>query len=165
MAVLAAPFSAYVGLQSADTGQEITRITYGNYARVLAEFDLCADGVTIANAAAIQWPIAGSDWGAVNAALLWTGSTLAQPGQLLSTVPTTAIVDIEQYSRARVAPAGISGVIIVAPRPYGIGSYGTGRYGTGNVLSGSAVLALTFDTGQHVCEVGTWAPGPIQVAA
>jgi hypothetical protein len=165
MAVLSAPFDCFVGLRDADTGEELTRITFGAYTRVPGHFAFTADGITIANSAAIVWPIAASDWGGIDAALLWTGPTLAEPGDLLATVPATQLVDTPMYARIRIPPAGISGLIVTVPRPYGIGTYGTGRYGTNNTLDGTAVLELTFDTSGHVCAPGTWAPGPFAAVA
>jgi hypothetical protein len=148
-----------VGLQDADTGEEATRITWGNYARVLATFDYCVDGVTIANVAALQWPVAAADWGDVDAVLLWSGPTLANPGNLLGSL-ACAVLSVPMYARARIPPAGIAVLDTTVPRPYGVGLYGTENYGTWNTMAGGsgvlALLELTFGTPAHVCQPGTW---------
>jgi len=168
------PFIAYVALVVA--GNEVT----GNgYVREPALFTYCADGETIANAATIVWPKATGNWGAIDEVEIWDDPTA---GNLLGTFTVEGgSVVVAMYARARIPAAGIAGVRIPAPRPYGTLTYGIGRYATlGNVvgigsgagspygvgpygvgpyaaLTKGALLELTFDTSQHVCGAGTWA--------
>jgi hypothetical protein len=104
-------------------------------------------------------------------------------------MPTMAPVDVAQYAIARIPPAGIQMVRQPAPRTFGTGTFGIGRYGTTSTFYpiGSGVgspygvgpygvgpyetltlgilLEITFDSSQHECAPGIWAPGPFKWAA
>jgi hypothetical protein len=181
---LTIPLDAWVGLVAVGSATEVAG---NNYTRQPVHLEYCADGVTVANLAAVQWqqakPLA---WGAIDLVDIWDSQT---GGTLLATLETDMIVTVSQYAIPRIPPAGIAMVRMPGPRPFGTGTFGTLRYGTANVLYpiGSDVgspygvgpygvgpyetlpvgvpLEITFDTSQHVCEPGTWAPGPFRYAA
>jgi hypothetical protein len=184
MAVQPVPFDAFVALLSATTGVEITG---GNYAREPASFEYTADGITIANLAAIQWDIAALDWGTIGSVELWDAVT---GGNLLTTaLPTAIALDVTQYAIARIPPAGIQMVARGAPRTFGTGPWGVDRFMTTSVIVpvGSGIgspyslggygvgpyetlpfgvaLQITFNP-VALCSHGTWAPvGPFGLAA
>jgi hypothetical protein len=171
MAAIATPFGCFVGLVSADTGTEVTMVSFGNYRRQPATMVLCADGVTIANLAAVEWQVAKRDWGPIDQVQLWDSpfGTADTAVMFAGTFPTATVVDAAQYTILRIPPAGIAGIqAATPPRPYGTGAYGIGPYSTnrGLLLSGDGVLLeITFDRSGHVCEPGEWSPGPFQRAA
>lgn len=157
MAALTIPLSCWVSLFDAVTGNEVTRSTYGGYARVPATLVYCADGVSFANPVAIQWNQALRSWGTISAVMLFDAET---GGNELSTpLPTAGLVTIPQYSRPRIPPAGILGTFGSQPRPFGVGPYGTDRYGTWQrvVATAGVPLLLTFAP-EHVCGAGAWQP-------
>ena len=161
-AVITVPFDAWFGLVADGSDTEVAG---HGYTRQPAHFVYTADGVTIANTAAIQWQKATRDWGGIDLVDIWDSET---GGTLLGTLSTATAVDVFQYAIARISPAGISVAIQTSGRPYGTGTYGTLRYATYDHLvpTGSGVvLEITFDTSTHSCSTGVWAPGPFKVAA
>jgi hypothetical protein len=144
------------------TGVEVT---VAGYARVPVTFDRCVDGVTMANATTIQWPLATADWGTVAEIQLWNTPT---GGDLLSNVPTVEPVNVVMYSRPRIQAAGLAVRNQVGSRPYGTDGYGTAGYGATGGLDAfqPAVLDLTFGQPSHSCETNAWTtPGPFALAA
>jgi hypothetical protein len=184
MTVVSIPFDGWAGLVAVGSDTELA----GNgYTRQPAHFEYCADGVTIANLAAIQWDKATLDWGDIDLVDIWDSAT---GGNLLGSMTTAVIIDVFQYAIARIPPAGIAGVRVPALRTFGTGTFGVGRYataegiqaaGTGvptaygvpapygigpyGTTSRGVLLEITFDTSQHVCEPGIWSPGPFKWAA
>jgi hypothetical protein len=177
MAALSFPLACWLGLEDADTGIEITHLSY---ARQPATLVYCGDGVTIANLAAAQFPAAGEDWGSVEAVEVWDAPI---GGTLLVALFTVEVVAVPQYAIARIPPAGVQIVQVPALRGFGTGRFGTGGFASGTGLwpAGSAVpnafgvgpygvgpygahpqlavVEVAFDTSVQVCAPGTWAPG------
>jgi hypothetical protein len=177
MAALTFPLACWLGLLDIDSGGEITQ---PSYARQPVTLVYCADGVTIANPAAVQWPIAHEDWGSVDAVEVWDAPVA---GTLLVSLFTSDIEPVPQYAIARIPPAGVQMVQVAFQRGFGTGGFGTGGFGSGSGLSPVAsgiptpygvgpygvgpygtdvqgvTVEVTFDTAAHVCAPGAWTPG------
>jgi hypothetical protein len=128
MAALSFPLTCWLGLLDVGT---INEITQPSYARQPATLAYCADGVTIANLAAVQWRAAGEDWGNVDAVDVWDAPTA---GTLLVSLLTTEVLAVPKYAIARIPPAGLQMVQIPALRGFGTGRFGTGGFATGTGL-------------------------------
>ena len=157
-------FTCFVGL--AIKGAEVT---VSGYARQPVSLVYCDDGETLANLTSVQWPHALASWGVIDGVLL-EGALV--DGQLLASVPVATPVLIDQYDIARIPAAGVlvinSGIPPAAlHRPYGTLGFGTNAFGPYLTLNGiSAIVERAFDQQDvHVCEPGTWAPGPFAQAA
>jgi hypothetical protein len=151
------PLKCFVGLTVA--GGEITVVGYARQSVTLA---YCADGVTIANTAAVSWPHATARWGVIDGAPLFDAVTSGT--ELGSPVATGRQLAVEQYDTVNISPSGIVVADVLAPRGYGAGGFGTFGYGTYRILTGTVALNRGFDQ-QHVCASGAWAPGPFSRAA
>lgn len=177
---ITAPYAGFVGLAVGGT-----EVTGGSYVREPVNLVISADGTTIANDATIEWPIATADWGTVDHVQIWDQVT---GGTQQVIVPTHIPVEVAMYDIARISDAGIPLIIIpTPPRPYSMGAFGIGPFSTNRNLAPSTldepsafgvsgfgvgaygiapigvVLTVTFDTSTHVCEPGTWAPGPFGI--
>jgi hypothetical protein len=174
---ITAPYAGFVGL--AVGGAEVSG---GSYVREPVNLVTSADGVTLANDATIEWPIATADWGIIDHVQIWDAATA---GTSLVTLSTHVPLAIAQYAIARIPDAGMTLEILqTPPRKYSLGPYsfgpfstnrnlapttvgapsawGVGPYGTNafGIAPAGVLLELTFDTSTHVCEPGTWLPGP-----
>jgi hypothetical protein len=154
------PLACWMALQIGGT-----EIVGHGYARQPVTMDVAEDGVTIANTATVQFPMATANWGILDTVTLWDSAT---GGNLLGTGAAATPLLIQMYDRARVPAAGFDATQVSTPIGFGVGPFGIGHYATTRDLQVGAdgvVLERTFDTSQHVCEPGTWAPGPFSVAA
>jgi hypothetical protein len=163
--VLSIPFDAFVGLVLANTG---TEVTFPGYAREAATFAWCADGVTIANTLTLEWDKAQAEWGGVSSVQVWDSP--AGGGVMFgATFPTSDPGPVHQYAIPRIQAGALAMQEAWLPvRGYGTGPFGTGHYVTGltlRLVSAGVPLEITFDSSTHVCEPGTWAPGPFKAAA
>jgi hypothetical protein len=155
------------------------------YARQPVTYQLTADGYSASSATTVQWPEAVTNpWGRIDTVTLWDS---AVGGNQIGTGLAITPVYIDLYDRARVQAGGFTVVPISHPfgfglggfglnryatvqdlepigsgigSPYGVGPYGVGPYAA---LEQGVMLERTFDTAQHVCQPGTWAPGPFAV--
>jgi hypothetical protein len=176
------PFDCFMALIVA--GTEVSGV---GYVRRPATFvDIC-DGVIAANAASVQWPACGSDWGAIDTVNLYDAPT---GGNLLCTEQATSAVRGNMYDELRVSASGYQ--VYSAPAPLGFGTFtwGTGRYATfHNLVPPGSGLGSPYDVGGYgvgpyettnatvlllrtfgtvaLCgnTPGVWAPGPFDVVA
>src|SRR5215472_13136475 len=126
------PLTCWIGLAvgSAEVSSEIGGTSY---ARQPAVFAYEADPTIAANTAAVQFPVASHDWGTVTVAQIWNaaiGGT--QLGALLTVTP----VQVNQYDRLRIPPAGYQISVVRVPSGFGTGMFGVGRYNTRQWLDG-----------------------------
>lgn len=170
MPTLTFPLDCFAGLAS--DGAEVTA---PGYTRGVMRLAVTADGVTITNTAAIQWPFARADWGRIDTVQVWDVF-----GVMLMSMPVLDPVRVDQYNIARIPAASVVVTYGVVPRPYGRGAFGAsgfGRttgplrnFGTGNWgtwafgvgpmwVGVSAVVTKAFRD-LHVCAPGAWAPPP-----
>lgn len=180
MAALTFPLNCFVGLAVAGV-----EVTVAGYVRQPATIVVCADGVTYANTASQQWQHATQSWGTIDTVQLWDAPS---GGNLLASLPPQTPVLFNQYDIARIPACGLSMTWAKANRPFGTGKFGTFSYGrTATLVAGGWVpiafgtglygvglyggyaigvlLERAFDQQTHICEPGTWAPGPFSLAA
>ena len=181
------PWSGWLGLGVGVDGTEIAS-GVGGYARMPVTFDWTADGITVANEETVEWPIATADWGHVTSVLIYDAPT---GGVWCGEATTTISLSVTMYQRARLQAGAFWAQFGATPTAFGTWTWGVGRYGARTFLfptgipgigvpyntggygfgpyqmpeSGTALLEVTFDTSQHVCEPGTWAPAPYSLAA
>ncbi len=157
------PFDCFMALQVA--GVEVSGV---GYVRRPAHFEDIGDGVTAANAASVQWPACGSDWGFVDTVDLY--DALAG-GNVICTGLALSVVRGRLYDVLRVSAGGYEvintadGLLATSGSstgtPYDAGPYGAGPY---EMVPLSVLLFRTFDS-VALCgnQPGVWAPGPFDV--
>lgn len=158
MAILTFPLSCFVGLAVG-----ANEVTVAGYARQPVTLEYTANAVNIGNLASLQWQHATQSWGTIDTAQFWDVVT---GGNLLGTVSVATPLLIAQYDIARVPASGIDVTYDKVARPYGTGTFGTFGFGTTRVFNSAGVLLeRAFDQQTHICEPGTWSPGPFSLAA
>ena len=155
--ILHFPLPCFVGLAVG-----ANEVAVAGYVRQPTVLTVRADGVTYANPVSLQWQHATQGWGVIDTVQLWDA---AAGGNLLGSVPVGAPVTINQYDIARIPASGLAVTYDTINRPYGTGTFGTFAYGTQRVFNPVAVLLERAFDQQHVCEPGTWSPGPFALAA
>ena len=158
------PFNCFMALIVA--GSEVSGV---GYVRRPATFAETAEAGFAANAASVQWPACGSDWGLIDTVNLYDALS---GGNLLCTGAATSVVRGNMYDELRVSAGGYAvaltpyGLMMAGGgigSPYDVGGYGVGPYET---LSLTVLLLRTFGT-VALCgnTPGVWAPGPFDVVA
>jgi hypothetical protein len=177
------PFDCWMGLQAAGT-----EVTGRGYVRRPSHFEDTGDGVTAANAASVQWPACGSDWGTIDTVNLYDAMT---GGTLLCTGVATSPVRGNMYDELRVSAGGYAVALVRSPLGFGTFTWGTGRYATngGSLSMAGGGIGSPYDVGGYgvgpyetlprtvllfrtfgtvaLCgnQPGVWAPGPFDVVA
>jgi hypothetical protein len=182
-ASITCPFNCWMGLQVA--GVEVSGV---GYVRRPATFVETAEAGFAANAASVQWPACGSDWGLVDTVNLYDALT---GGNLLCTEQATSVVRGNPYDVLRVSASGYQVYNApIPPRGFGTLTWGVGRYATNHSLvPPNSGLGSPYDVGGYgvgpyemedwrvlllrtfgtvaLCgnQPGVWAPGPFDVVA
>lgn len=179
-AALYFPLPVLIGL-----ARGVTEVAAPDYARQPAVMAYAADGETVCNTTAIEWPHAATGWGVIDTVQIWEA---APGGARLGALPVTDPLSIDMYDIARVPLAGLSLVYARIPRSFGTGRFGTYTWGFYRAFTGGSAATQarpwsvgafgTFGYGtiggvpleknfapQHVCAPGAWAPGPFSKAA
>jgi hypothetical protein len=176
------PLNAWVSLMLSGTevGQE-------GYVREPVTFEQIAGGVTAANTAAIWWPEAKSNWGAVVSVGVYNAPVGGlQIGLFAPITPVT----VAQYERVYIPSASFQVTITAAASRFGLSTFGIGRYGTTPGLAGiGSTIGSPYNVGGYgvgpyqreplgvlllktfapvaLCGgvAATWAPGPSDLVA
>jgi hypothetical protein len=177
------PFDCWMGLQA--QGAEVSGV---GYVRRPATFVDIGDGRTAANAASVQWPACGSDWGTIDTVNLYDAAT---GGNLLCTEAATSAVRGNMYDELRVSAGGYEVYNApIPPRGFGTLTWGVGRFGTfHSLVPPSSNIGSPYNVGGYgvgpyemedrrvlllrtfgtvaLCgnQPGVWAPGPFDVVA
>ena len=176
------PFNCFMALIVA--GTEVSGV---GYVRRPATFAETAEAGFAANAASVQWPACGSDWGTIDTVNLYAAMT---GGTLLCTGVATSPVRGNMYDELRVSAGGYAVALVKSPLGFGTFTWGTGRYATNpGSLSMAGGIGSPYDVGGYgvgpyetlprtvllfrtfgtvaLCgnQPGVWAPGPFDVVA